>query len=38
LSAVRAIGSAVSALVSIPAGWLSDVYSLKKIMIFGMIL
>jgi len=38
LSAVRAIGSAVSALVSIPAGWLSDVYSLKKIMILGMTL
>ena len=38
LSAVRAVGSAVSALVSIPAGWLSDVYSLKKIMILGMIL
>ncbi len=38
LSAIRAIGSAVSALVSIPAGWLSDVYSLKKIMILGMVL
>ena len=38
LSAVRAIGSAVSALVSIPAGWLSDVYSLKKIMVLGMVL
>ncbi len=38
LSAVRAIGAGASALVSIPAGWLSDVYSLKKIMILGMIL
>jgi len=36
LSAVRAVGAAASALVSIPAGWLSDVYSLKKIMIIGM--
>jgi len=36
LSAVRAVGAAASALVSIPAGWLSDVYSLKKIMILGM--
>ncbi|MCW3989639.1 MAG: MFS transporter [Candidatus Bathyarchaeota archaeon] len=38
LSAVRALGAAASALVSIPAGWLSDVYSLKKIMIIGMVL
>jgi MFS family permease len=38
LSEVRAVGSAVNALVSIPAGWLSDVYSIKKIMILGMIL
>jgi MFS family permease len=38
LSAVRAVGAAASALVSIPAGWLSDVYSLKKIMIIGMAL
>ncbi len=38
LSAVRAIGAGASALVSIPAGWLSDVYSLKKIMIIGMAL
>ncbi len=38
LSAVRAVGAAASALVSIPAGWLSDVYSLKKIMIIGMVL
>ena len=38
LSAVRAVGAGASALVSIPAGWLSDVYSLKKIMIFGMAL
>jgi MFS family permease len=30
------VGSAVSALVSLPVGWLSDVYSLKKIMIVGM--
>lgn len=38
LSAVRAVGAGASALVSIPAGWLSDVYSLKKIMILGMAL
>ena len=38
LSAVRAVGAGASALVSIPAGWLSDVYSLKKIMIIGMAL
>ena len=37
LSTVRAVGSAVSALISLPAGWLSDVYSIKKIMILGMI-
>ncbi|MGD2201512.1 MAG: MFS transporter [Candidatus Bathyarchaeota archaeon] len=37
LTTVRSVGSAVSALISIPAGWLSDVYSLKKIMILGMI-
>jgi MFS family permease len=35
---VRAAGSAVNGLVSIPAGWLSDVYSIKKIMILGVIL
>ena len=38
LSAVRAVGAGASALVSIPAGWLSDTYSLKKIMILGMAL
>jgi MFS family permease len=38
LSAVRSLGSAMSALISIPAGWLSDVYSLKKILILGMFL
>ena len=38
LSEVRAAGSAVSALVSIPSGWLSDIYSIKKIMVIGMIL
>jgi MFS family permease len=38
LSAVRAVGAAASALVSVPAGWLSDVYSLKMIMILGMVL
>ena len=38
LSTVRAVGSAVSSLVSVPAGWLSDVYSIKKIMILGMVL
>ena len=38
LSTTRAVGSAVSAVVSIPAGWLSDVYSLKKIMVVGMMI
>ncbi|MDH5439589.1 MAG: MFS transporter [Candidatus Bathyarchaeota archaeon] len=37
LSTVQALGSAADALVSVPAGWLSDTYSLKKIMIFGML-
>ncbi|MDP6048057.1 MAG: MFS transporter [Candidatus Bathyarchaeota archaeon] len=36
LSVVRAVGAGASAIVSIPAGWLSDVYSLKRIMILGM--
>jgi MFS family permease len=31
------VGSALSAVISIPAGWLSDKYSIKKIMILGMI-
>ena len=38
LSTVRAIGSAVNALISIPAGWLADLYSIKKIMIIGMLI
>ena len=38
LSTVQAVGSAVSALISIPAGWLSDMYSLKKILILGMLI
>ncbi|RJS90086.1 MFS transporter, partial [Candidatus Bathyarchaeota archaeon] len=37
LSTVRAIGSAVSALIAIPAGWLCDMYSLKKMLILGML-
>jgi MFS family permease len=37
LSTVRSVGSALSAVISIPAGWLSDKYSIKKIMILGMI-
>lgn len=37
LSQIQSIGSAISALVSIPAGWLSDVYSTKRIIIFGML-
>lgn len=36
LGGIRAIGSAISALFSIPAGWLSDVYSIKKILLLGM--
>jgi MFS family permease len=31
------VGSALSAVISIPAGWLSDKYSIKKIMILGMV-
>jgi MFS family permease len=38
LGIVRAVGSGVSALVSIPAGWLCDMYSIKKIMILGMVI
>jgi MFS family permease len=37
LSTVRAVGSVVSAAISLPVGWLSDVYSIKKIMTLGMI-
>jgi len=37
LSTVRAVGSAVSAFISLPAGWLSDIYSIKKIMTLGML-
>ncbi|MFP3952006.1 MAG: MFS transporter [Candidatus Bathyarchaeia archaeon] len=37
LSSIRAFGSGVSAIISMPAGWLSDVYSLKKIMTLGML-
>ena len=38
LSTVRAVGSMVSAAISLPVGWLSDVYSIKKIMTVGMII
>jgi MFS family permease len=38
LSSVRAVGSVVSAAISLPVGWLSDVYSIKKIMTLGMII
>lgn len=38
LSSVRSVGSALSAVIAVPAGWLSDVYSIKKIMVFGMFL
>ena len=38
LSAIRSVGAAVNALISLPAGWLSDVYSIKKIMTLGMII
>jgi MFS family permease len=38
LSTIRAPGSAVNALISIPAGWLADLYSIKKIMIIGMLI
>ena len=38
LSTVRSVGSALSAVIAVPAGWLSDVYSIKKIMVFGMFL
>jgi MFS family permease len=36
LGGIRAVGSAVSALFSIPVGWLSDIYSIKRILILGM--
>jgi MFS family permease len=32
------VGSVVSAAISLPVGWLSDVYSTKKIMTLGMII
>ncbi|MFQ6052783.1 MAG: MFS transporter [Candidatus Bathyarchaeia archaeon] len=38
LSMVRAAGSAVNALISIPTGWLVDTYSIKRIMILGMLI
>ena len=38
LSTVRAVGSAVSAIVAVPAGWLSDMYSIKKMLILGMMI
>jgi MFS family permease len=38
LSAVRAAGAMVNALISLPVGWISDIYSIKKIMILGMII
>ena len=38
LSIVRAAGRSVGALISIPSGWLSDMYSTKKILILGMII
>jgi MFS family permease len=38
LSSVRSLGSALNAVISVPAGWLADVYSIKKIMVFGMFL
>jgi MFS family permease len=38
LSTVRSVGSVVSAMVSIPAGWLSDKYSIKKIMVLGILI
>ncbi len=38
LSSVRAVGSVVSAAISLPVGWLSDIYSIKKIMTLGMII
>lgn len=38
LSTVRAVGSVVSAAISLPVGWLSDIYSIKKIMTLGMII
>jgi len=38
LGGIRAVGSAVSAVFSIPAGWLSDIYSIKKILLLGMVI
>jgi MFS family permease len=38
LSSVRAIGSGFNAIISMPVGWISDIYSTKKMMIIGMII
>jgi len=38
LSSIRALGSAVNAIVSIPVGWLSDMRSLKKTVVLGMLI
>ncbi len=36
LGGIRSISSAVNMLISIPSGWLSDTYNLKKVMGVGM--
>jgi len=36
LGSMRGLSSAISMLISMPSGWLSDIYSLKKMMGLGM--
>lgn len=38
LGSLRSVGSAVGALASLPAGWLIDTYSLKKVLLVGTVL
>jgi MFS family permease len=38
LGSLRSVGSAVGALASLPAGWLIDTYSLKKVFLIGTVL
>jgi MFS family permease len=38
LGTISSVGSAVSALVSAPMGWLMDRYSLKRLYLFGIAL
>ena len=38
LGKILAIGSLISTIISIPFGWLSDMYSLKRVFLFGLII